>query len=128
MSKPSGQTSARWWVLAAIEERPATVAQIARTLHQARQSVQRIADLLEREGSACYQENPHNRRAQLLALTARGRSAFVKIQALQREWANMLGAEIGESELREAGRILNQVLLALEVHRLNSDRAKDGMG
>jgi DNA-binding IclR family transcriptional regulator len=46
----SGRTLARWLVLDVVKEDPATVAQIARTLRLARQSVQRLADLLERTG------------------------------------------------------------------------------
>src|SRR5262245_27861573 len=55
LAKPSGQTSARWQVLAAVEAAPASVAQIARALSLARQSVQRVADVLSREGLAVYQ-------------------------------------------------------------------------
>ena len=47
LARPAGQTAARWQVLAMVEGAPATVAQIARTLGLARQSVQRVADLLE---------------------------------------------------------------------------------
>jgi hypothetical protein len=43
MTRPSGQTSARWQVLGAINPEPRTVAQIARVMGLARQSVQRRA-------------------------------------------------------------------------------------
>ena len=46
MAEPSGQTSARWRVLAAIDEQPLSVAQIARAWCLTRQSVQRIAEAL----------------------------------------------------------------------------------
>ncbi len=45
LARPAGQTSARWQVLAAVEDAPATVADVARALGLARQSVQREADL-----------------------------------------------------------------------------------
>src|SRR6266545_6380363 len=102
LAKPAGQTLARWLVLEAVQDAPATVAQIARTLHLARQSVQRVADVLEREGFAAYEDNPAHRRAKLLGLTPPGRAALRAIQAAQRAWADALGAEIGEADLRRA--------------------------
>src|SRR5688572_16936859 len=73
LAKPAGQTTARWRVLAAVEEKPLTVSQIARAWGLARQSVQRVADVLVREGFALYEQNPGHRRAQLLRLTPPGR-------------------------------------------------------
>jgi DNA-binding MarR family transcriptional regulator len=110
LARPAGQTSARWQVMAAIEDSPATVAQIARRLRLARQSVQRVADLLEADGIAAYEDNPGHRRAKLLRLTGNGRAALDTIQAAQRSWANALGAEIGERDLRQASKVLGRVL------------------
>ena len=62
MAEPSGQTSARWRVLAAIGEAPLTVAQIARAWWLTRQSVQRVADVLVKDGLAAYEANPSHRR------------------------------------------------------------------
>jgi DNA-binding MarR family transcriptional regulator len=110
LARPAGQTSARWQVMAAIEDGPATVAQIARRLRLARQSVQRVADLLETDGIAAYEDNPGHRRAKLLRLTGKGAEALRAIQAGQRRWANALGAEIGERDLRQASKVLSHVL------------------
>src|SRR5690349_9895248 len=57
LARPFGQTSARWQVLASLEDEPAAVAQIARKLGLARQSVQRIADILTEEGLTTFDEN-----------------------------------------------------------------------
>src|SRR6266540_6699392 len=57
LAKPSGQTLARWLVLEAVQDAPATVARIARTMHLARQSVQRLAGVLVRDGLAVYEDN-----------------------------------------------------------------------
>src|SRR5215208_1586240 len=73
LARPAGQTLARWLVLEAVQDAPATVAQIARTLQLARQGVQRLADLLVRDGLAAYQDNPAHRRAKLLRITPQGR-------------------------------------------------------
>jgi DNA-binding MarR family transcriptional regulator len=110
MAAPAGQTSARWQVLAAVEDEPATVATIARALGLARQSVQRIADVLVRDGVAAYEENPSHRRASLLRLTAPGRAALRKIQIAQREWADEIGGRIGAKELARASETLDHVL------------------
>jgi DNA-binding MarR family transcriptional regulator len=113
LARPTGQTSARWQVLAAAESAPLTVAQIARSLGLARQSVQRIADVLADEGLVSYQENPGHRRAKLLRLLPKGRAVLRAIQAAQQPWADRLGAQIGEEELRRAAATLERLLQAL---------------
>jgi DNA-binding MarR family transcriptional regulator len=113
LAQPVGQTTARWRVLAAVEQAPMTVAQIARAWSLARQSVQRVADLLERDGLVRYEANPAHRRASLLRLTPEGRSVLRRIQAAQREWADTVGREIGIDDLTSANRILARVLDAL---------------
>lgn len=114
LSQPAGQTSARWQVLAAVEHAPMTVAQIARTMGLARQSVQRVADLLESDGLAVYEDNPAHLRAKLLRLTPQGLATLRTIQVAQRAWANALGAQIGEADLRQASVVLGRVLQALQ--------------
>jgi DNA-binding MarR family transcriptional regulator len=104
-----GQTLARWVVLDAAEDGPASVAQIARGLGMARQSVQRVADLLVRDRLAVYEDNPDHQRAKLLRPTARGRRALVTISTAQKAWADTLGAEIGEAELREVSAMLERI-------------------
>ena len=116
LAKPAGQTLARWLVLETIQDRPATVAQIGRTLHLARQGVQRLADVLVRDGLAAYEDNPAHRRAKLLRITPQGRRALRTIQTAQAAWADALGAKIGEEELRQASILLDRVLHALGRH------------
>jgi DNA-binding MarR family transcriptional regulator len=119
LARPAGQTLARWLVLEAVQDGPASVAQIARELHLARQGVQRLADVLVRDGLAVYEPNPAHRRAKLLRLTPEGRSALRTIQAAQRTWADALGAELGEAELRQAGAVLDRVLDAVRKPELS---------
>jgi len=104
-----GQTLARWVVLDAAEDGPASVAQIARGRGMARQSVQRVADLLVRDGLAVYEENPVHQRAKLLAPTPRGRRALRTISTAQKAWADALGVEIGEAELRRLSTTLERI-------------------
>jgi DNA-binding MarR family transcriptional regulator len=101
LARVGGQTLARWVILDALEDGPATVAQLARRRGIARQAVQRVADQLARDGLVAYAPNPRHRRAQLLEPTPRGREALRAISAAQKAWADALGAEIGEAELRK---------------------------
>ena len=106
----AGQTLARWLVLEAIQSEPATVADIARGMGQARQGVQRLANLLVGSGLARYQDNPRHRSASLLSITPDGAAALRRIQHTQRDWSNRLGAEIGEQELERASALMDRVL------------------
>nr|WP_246580304.1 MarR family winged helix-turn-helix transcriptional regulator [Deinococcus aestuarii] len=114
MTAPVGQTSARWQVLGVIDERPLTVAAIARTMGLARQSVQRTADLLVADGLAAYEDNPEHRRAKLLRLLPPGQEVLDVIEASQRDWANRVGEAVGEDDLARAAVLLERLLLVLE--------------
>jgi DNA-binding MarR family transcriptional regulator len=114
LARPTGQTSARWRVLAAVEPESMSVAQIARSWGLTRQSVQRIADALERDGLVAYEDNPSHRRAKLVRLTSRGRDTLAAIQQAQRDWANELGKRIGAADLDAANDILAGLLAALD--------------
>jgi DNA-binding MarR family transcriptional regulator len=113
LAAPSGQTSARWRVLAAVESQPATVAQIARAWSLARQSVQRVADLLARDGLVRYEDNPGHQRAKLVHLSSEGRVVLAQIQAAQRGWADDLGARLAATDLETVNRILSEIIVAL---------------
>jgi DNA-binding MarR family transcriptional regulator len=114
LARPAGQTTARWRILAAVERQPLTVAQIARAWSFARQSVQRVADALERDGLVTFEPNPEHARAKLVRLTPAGAAALAQIQAAQQTWANELGARIGAAELDAAGEVLARLLSELE--------------
>jgi DNA-binding MarR family transcriptional regulator len=116
LAKPAGQTLARWLVLETIQDQPATVAQIARSLLLARQGVQRLADVLVRDGLAAYENNPAHRRAKLLRITPPGLTALRTIQTAQAAWADAVGAKVGEEELRQASILLDRVLQAVGRH------------
>ena len=118
LARLADQTLARWVILDAIEDRPATVAQIARRRGIARQAVQRVADLLERDGLAAYAPNPRHRRAQLLRPTARGQAALRTISAAQKAWADDVGGEIGVAKLKRATALVNEIRRTVSAHEL----------
>jgi DNA-binding MarR family transcriptional regulator len=109
----AGQTLARWLALEMVADGPATVAQIAKRLDLARQSVQRIADLLAQDRLTEYVDNPAHRTSKLVRLTPRGRETLHSIQASQREWSNRVGARIGEANLRHASTVVERLTQAL---------------
>jgi DNA-binding MarR family transcriptional regulator len=109
-----GQTLARWLTLETVADAPATVAHIARQLGLTRQSVQRVADLLERDGLTQYALNPAHQRSQLVRITALGRKTLSTIQRAQRVWADRVGSEIGEAELRQASFVVENLTRILK--------------
>lgn len=109
LAKTEGQTLARWLVLETLEDEPKPVAEIARRLRLARQSVQRVADLLERDRLIAYEANPRHRRAKLARLTPAGAKVLGRIQRAQREWADRHGAEVGLGDLEQAAALLHGI-------------------
>src|SRR3954466_13156028 len=73
-----GLTSARWQVVGAIAISPVPlpVAHIARNMGLTRQTVQKLANDLERDGLVRFAPNPHHQRAQLVILTENGDAAY----------------------------------------------------
>lgn len=111
-----GQTLARWLVLETVGEAPATVAQIARGLGYTRQSVQRVADLLAQDGLTQYIVNPAHQRSQLVRITPFGRKTLSSIQRAQRIWADRIGSQVGEGELRRASSVVDNLTRILQAH------------
>ncbi len=108
---PLGLTSARWQVLGAIvsAERPQPVAWLARDLGGNRQNVQRIINDLREEGLVEFEHNPHHRRAQLVALTEKGKKSFGAAMELQAPWVNQLSDGIGRKELEGMHHVIQRL-------------------
>ena len=112
--QPLSLTSARWQVLGAIAMagEPQTAPQVAAAMGVTRQGVQKQLNLAMAEGLLESHPNPRHQRSPLLALSARGQTAYDDAMALQRVWAKSLGQGLPLSELQSA----KQVLAALEQH------------
>lgn len=125
MTRPVGLTPAWWQVLGTTLDEPLPVAEIARRvgLGLARQSVQRVADVLVERGWAVYRDNPAHRRAKLLEPTNEGRRALRRLTAAQHEWADAVGGEVGEDELRHALAVVRQVIASSRAYRGGRDDA-----
>jgi DNA-binding MarR family transcriptional regulator len=111
-----GLTSARWQVLGAVAlaERPEPVAWLARSMGLNRQGVQRIVNELVAEGYVALEPNPHHRRASLVVLTAKGRTAFAAVDRLQTPWVNALAKGMGAEEIAAAKRTVAVLRRRLE--------------
>ncbi|MFF5502964.1 MarR family winged helix-turn-helix transcriptional regulator [Streptomyces roseolus] len=115
LAEPAGLTAAWWQVLGAVLPEPLPVSGVARVMGITRQSVQRIADLLVRDGLAAYAPNPAHRRAKLLAPTEAGRAALARIDPGHAELAARLTAELGgPAAFEETVRVLERLSAALE--------------
>jgi DNA-binding MarR family transcriptional regulator len=110
-----GLTSARWQVLGAISLSPAPlpVAHLARNMGLSRQSVQRLANELEKDGLIRYAPNPHHERAKLVLLTERGAAAFKEAMARQGPWVMELVAGIDAEDIQAARSLLREIRMRL---------------
>jgi DNA-binding MarR family transcriptional regulator len=114
LARPAGLTAAWWQVLGAVLPEPLPVSGVARVMGMTRQGVQRVADLLVREGLAEYLPNPAHRRAQLLTPTPDGRAAIASIGPGHAALADRLAEELGESAFAETVRVLDRLSAALD--------------
>jgi DNA-binding MarR family transcriptional regulator len=112
----TGLTSARWQVVGAIalQQGRAPVAHIANAMGLTRQSVQRIADELEKTGIVEFRDNPHHKRAKLMTLTAKGHALHEAAMQLQKPWVTALAAGIDHSALQATLTVLTELRARLE--------------
>lgn len=124
ITAPRELTPALWQVLGATLDAPLPVAEIARRvgLGLARQSVQRVANVLVERDWAEWQDNPSHQRAKLLAPTAAGRRAVTAMAAEQHAWADAVGAALGTEDLDRLRSLIERVITASRDYR----RAQDG--
>jgi DNA-binding MarR family transcriptional regulator len=102
LTRPFGQTEARWAVLSVLSGGPRTVPQVARRLGVTRQSVQRVANLLAAEGLVESVPNPDNARSPLFRLTEHGEDLLAAITRAADPWHRRAGEEISLRDLRQA--------------------------
>jgi DNA-binding MarR family transcriptional regulator len=126
ISAQLGQSSARWQVLGGAF-RPQTVAEMARSIGYARQSVQRVADALAGEGLVRYTAHPYDRRTKLVELTPSGLEILQAIYARQLEWSGSVLASIDPVVLETATTALGEIAEAVDsVGRANQVQRSRG--
>lgn len=116
LSAEYGLTGARWQVLGALqlENRPLTVAQIARRMGLQRQSVQRLVDIMVRQGLLATLPNPEHKRAKLIDFTSQGMGVRDQLIAVHDHWTEELLQGFSEDELQQATRVLRKLLEKLD--------------
>ncbi|NHZ66943.1 MarR family winged helix-turn-helix transcriptional regulator [Massilia genomosp. 1] len=114
IAAPAGLTAARWRVLGAVLSEPRTVADIARNMGVARQSVQRLSDALVAEGLLTMNDNPAHKTARLATPTPSGRVAIANLSDRQTRWANLIGAGFDIQSLDEHMRVLKHLIASVE--------------
>ena len=118
ITRTLGLSSAKWQVLGRAGDGPQTVARMARDMGLARQSVQRVADVLEKQKLVAYGDNPSDRRAQLVELTRQGKQVLAAIYKRNQEWSRQIALKLDlqrlakvTDELERTGRILEEELV-----------------
>ena len=106
-------TPASWQVLGLLIEEPLPVAEIARRLGHARQSVQRLANVAVEIGAVEWRENPEHKRSQLLALTESGYEQLAALAPRQHLWANAVAARVGEEDLLRLNELVRELTSAI---------------
>jgi len=109
ITRPLGETSARWQVIGRVASEPKTVAQLAREIGHARQSVQRVADQLVRNGLVEYRPHPSDSRTQLVELTPLGTQTLRSIYERQLAWSERIVALLDTDQLEGIVRELDRV-------------------
>jgi DNA-binding MarR family transcriptional regulator len=85
---------------------PLHLSEIARLRAVSRQGVQRLAELLEREGLVQSRSHPRTARARLLELTEEGARAYRELARHEARGLNALAAGLSPAELRAATKVL----------------------
>jgi len=108
-------TSARWQVMGAIALSPLSlpVAHLARNMGLSRQSVQRLANEMEKDGLLMFAPNPHHERAKLVLLTRRGTEVYREAMARQSPWAAKLASGIEAKDLEATRSLLHELRMRL---------------
>lgn len=115
ITRELGQSSARWQVLGRVGFVTQTVAQMAREMGLARQSVQRVADPLAAEGLTEFKVNHSDQRSKLVEITPAGRAVLTAIYQRNREWSQRIQTRLDPEiflgvmeRLERIGRILEE--------------------
>ncbi len=111
MTEAHGLSSARWKIFGALarSDAPLTVPQIARVMGQTRQAVQRLVDIMRKDGLLELLNNPHHKRAKLVTLTAKGLEIYTALEVEEIPWANQSANQIDTADLETTLKTLQQI-------------------
>jgi DNA-binding MarR family transcriptional regulator len=111
-----GLSSARWKILGSLARSDAslTVPQIARVMGQTRQAVQRLVEIMHKDGLLDLLSNPNHKRAKLVTLSSKGKEHYAKLEEKQIPWANQNSSHLNEAELETTLATLKKISQLLE--------------
>ncbi|MGH8670106.1 MAG: MarR family winged helix-turn-helix transcriptional regulator [Burkholderiales bacterium] len=116
LAKAAGQSGARWKVLSAASVGGQTVAQLARRLGLTRQSVQRVADILEEDGLVRYEPNPDHQRSPKVTLSQHGEQALARLSTAAAKWEDPLAAQLPRDDLEQARTFIKALVQLVRQH------------
>ncbi len=107
-------TGAQWGVLTALAQRdpqedPLTVAETARRMGLARQSVQRVTDVLEENGLVEYLPNPADKRAKYAVVTRVGNRLLTTLEDRQLRWVADIVSGHSSEDIRTAMLLIRDI-------------------
>ena len=111
LTQEFGLSSARWKVLGAIflAECSQTVPQIAKTMGQSRQAIQKIVTAMHKDGFLTLEENPKHKTAKLISLTQKGKEVFLQLDEKQIAWSNSCSENLDNNKLQSTIEILKEI-------------------
>ena len=111
LTEGTGITGAQWGVLSALNQapEPRSVAETARRMGLARQSVQRVADLLEGLALVHFLPDPADKRARLVAVTPQGQRLLDRLEGRQLRWVRQVTGEHRAADIAAAARLLRDM-------------------
>ena len=113
VARSEKQSRARWEVLSEVGA-GRTVPQIARRMGMARQSVQRVADLLAESRLVRFEPNPDHRRSPILRATDEGVRVRDRLQRKLRGWEEGVEELVDSDDLETALVVLRAIRSGLE--------------
>ncbi len=110
-------TGAQWGVLTSFYTNtdPDTVAEVARRMNLARQSVQRVADVLQEAGLVEYLPNPADKRAKLVRVTPAGTRLLEELEVRQQAWLREVVGDLSEADIDAAARLVEALSADIRV-------------
>lgn len=114
LAREFGLSAARWLVMGAIREGGRSIAAIARDRGLARQSVQEIVGDMRAQKLVTLVDDPEDRRAKLVALTAKGARLFLALTEQWAQRANRLSQAFTKAELATAADVMRRIRIDLD--------------
>ena len=111
LTQEFGLSSARWKVLGSISlaKCSQTIPQIAKSMGQSRQAIQKIVTAMHKDGFLTLEENPHHKTAKLISLTKTGKEVFLQLEEKQIAWSNSCSEDLDNEKLRSTIEILKKI-------------------